>query len=66
MQTRRFAACGRLQHVFKGQRCRSFVTQCKRILQELDDLAFRLYIFRAIPVLQAWGELIASQGDQRK
>ncbi len=62
MQARRFAALRRLQNVFKAQRRRSFVTQCKRILQELDDLGFRLYIFRAIPVLQAFGTLIARQG----
>ena len=61
VQAGRFAVAGRLQHVFGGQRSRSPVTQGKGILQEHQNLGFRLDVLRTVPVLKVSRQLIAGE-----
>ena len=44
VQAWRFAVLRGLQHVLRSQHHRGFVTQGKRILQELNDVGFGLYV----------------------
>ena len=60
-QARRLAVPGGLQHVLRCQRSSGFVTQGKRILQELDDVGLGLQVRRTVPVLYALGYLIAGK-----
>src|ERR1700756_2557631 len=50
-QAGRFAALRSLQHVLQRQCGRGLVTECKRFLQEGDDVGFGLYVCGTVPVL---------------
>ena len=47
-----------LQHVLNSQRSRRFVTQGKRIFQELKDLGFGLQVPGTVPTHEVFRELI--------